>query len=84
MNIYRITVREISSIEYSVEADSKEEARDLIGMGNQQVATNFVVDWYAVIIWTPEELGNVSANWVEEMSISYGCEYLIPQEEDVA
>jgi hypothetical protein len=39
---------------------------------------------YAVIIWTPEELGNVSANWVEEMSISYGCEYLIPQEEDVA
>jgi hypothetical protein len=39
---------------------------------------------YAVIIWTPEELGNVSASWVEEMSISYGCEYLIPQEEDVA
>ena len=37
---------------------------------------------YAVIIWTPEELGNISASWVEEMSISYGCEYLIPQEED--
>jgi len=37
---------------------------------------------YAVIIWTPEELGNISARWVEEMSISYGCEYLIPQEKD--
>ena len=37
---------------------------------------------YAVIIWTPEELGNISASWVEEMSISYGYEYLIPQEED--
>ena len=39
---------------------------------------------YAVIIWTPEELGNISARWVEEMSISYGCEYLISQEEDEA
>ena len=37
---------------------------------------------YAVIIWTPEELGNISARWVEKMSISYGCEYLIPQEKD--
>jgi len=30
MNIYRITVREISSIEYSVEADSEEEAATLL------------------------------------------------------
>ena len=45
MNIYRITVREISSIEYSVEADSKEEARDLIGMGDQQIANEHIVDW---------------------------------------
>jgi len=45
LNIYRITVREISSIEYSVEAGSKEEARDLIGMGDQQIAQAHVVDW---------------------------------------
>jgi hypothetical protein len=45
MNIYRITVREISSIEYSVEADSKEEARDLIGMGDQQIVNEHIVDW---------------------------------------
>ena len=45
MNIYRITVREISSVEYSVEADSKAEARDLIGMGDQRVVSDHVVDW---------------------------------------
>jgi hypothetical protein len=45
MNKYRITVREISSIEYSVEADSKEEARDLIGMGDQQIVNEHIVDW---------------------------------------
>ena len=33
---------------------------------------------YAIIIWTPEELGDTPAGWVEEMSVSYGCEYLIP------
>lgn len=32
---------------------------------------------YAIIIWTPEELQGTPARWVEEMSISYGCEYLI-------
>jgi hypothetical protein len=35
---------------------------------------------YAVIIWTPEELGDVSPEWVEEMSISYASEYLIPDD----
>lgn len=45
MNIYRITVREISSIEYSVEADSKEAARDLISMGDQQIVHEHIVDW---------------------------------------
>ena len=45
MNIYRITVREISSIEYSVEADSEEEARKLIGMGDQRIADEHIVDW---------------------------------------
>jgi|TARA_B110000114_G_scaffold42183_1_gene44445 hypothetical protein len=43
-NLYRITVREISTVEYSVDADSKEEARDLIEMGNQRVVTDFIVD----------------------------------------
>ena len=45
MNIYRITVREISSIEYEIEADSEEEARDLLGMGDQRVVDNEIVDW---------------------------------------
>ena len=37
---------------------------------------------YAVIIWTPEELGETSPEWVKEMSISYGNEYLINQTEE--
>ena len=37
---------------------------------------------YAVIVWTPEELGNTSAEWVEERSIEYGWDYLIPQIEE--
>jgi len=45
MNIYRITVREISSIEYSIEADSEEEARDLLGMGDQRIVDEHIVDW---------------------------------------
>ena len=45
MSIYRITVREISSIEYSVEADSKEEACDLIGTGDQRIVNEHIVDW---------------------------------------
>ena len=45
MNIQRITVREISSIEYSVEADSEAEARDLIGMGDQRIVNEHIVDW---------------------------------------
>jgi len=40
---------------------------------------------YAVIVWTPEELGDTSAEWAEERSIEYGWDYLIPQiEEDEA
>jgi hypothetical protein len=35
---------------------------------------------YAVIVWTPEELGETDREWVEDCSISYGNEYLIPQE----
>jgi len=45
MNIYHITVREISSIEYSIEADSEEEARDLLGMGDQRIVNEHIVDW---------------------------------------
>lgn len=45
MNIYRITVREMSSIEYEIEADSEEEACDLIGMGDQRIADEHIVDW---------------------------------------
>ena len=44
-NLYRITVREISYVEYSVEADSEEEARKLVGMGDQQIADEHIVDW---------------------------------------
>jgi hypothetical protein len=36
---------------------------------------------YAVIIWSPEELGNVKAEWVEECSVSYASEYLITETE---
>ena len=36
---------------------------------------------YAVIIWTPEELGETDPTWVEDMSISYASEYLIPNQE---
>jgi hypothetical protein len=43
MNTYRIIVRE--SIEYSIEADTEEEARDLLYMGDQQVVNNRIVDW---------------------------------------
>lgn len=35
---------------------------------------------YAVIVWTPHELQDTCPEWVEECSISYGSEYLIPQE----
>jgi hypothetical protein len=45
MNIYRITVREISSVEYSIEADTEEEARNLLGMGDQRIVNEAIVDW---------------------------------------
>jgi hypothetical protein len=50
MTIYRITVRELSLVEYSIEADSEDKARELIGTGNQQVANDHVVDWDIVEI----------------------------------
>ena len=35
-------------------------------------------DGYAVIVWTPDEMGDANPHWVEDCSISYGHEYLIP------
>ena len=35
-------------------------------------------DGYAVIVWTPDEMGDADPHWVEDCSISYGHEYLIP------
>ena len=37
---------------------------------------------YAVIIWTPEELGHVHPTDVEDASISYASEYLLPAEDE--
>jgi hypothetical protein len=37
---------------------------------------------YAVIIWTPEELGDTDPDFVQDMSIQYANEYLIEQIED--
>ena len=45
MNIYRITVREISHFEYEIEADTEEEARDLLHMGDQRIVNDHIVDW---------------------------------------
>jgi len=45
MNIYRITVRETNSVEYSIEADSEEEARDLLHMGDQRIVNDHIVNW---------------------------------------
>lgn len=35
-------------------------------------------DGYAVIVWTPEELGDADPRKVEDFSISYGWDYLVP------
>lgn len=45
MNTYRITVREIIRVEYSVEAETEEEARELVSSGNQQVVNEYTIDW---------------------------------------
>ncbi len=45
MNIYKITVHEAAYVEYEIEANSEEEARDLLGMGDQQVANSHIVYW---------------------------------------
>ena len=45
MKNYRITVREITHVEYSVMANSESDARELIGNGDQRVVREAVVDW---------------------------------------
>jgi hypothetical protein len=37
---------------------------------------------WAVILWTPEELNGVDPSDVEDQSISFASEYLIPAEEE--
>lgn len=37
---------------------------------------------YAVIIWTPEELGDIHPSDVEDASISYASDYLIQATND--
>ena len=37
---------------------------------------------WAVILWTPEELNGVHPSDVEDQSISFASEYLIPAEEE--
>ena len=55
MNIYRITVREVCSTEYSIEADTEEEARDLIDMGDQPIVDSRILDWDITRIEIEEE-----------------------------
>lgn len=35
---------------------------------------------YVIVAWTPEELGDVNGEWVEECVISYANEYLLQGE----
>jgi hypothetical protein len=37
---------------------------------------------WAVILWTPEELGDVKPGWVENCSISYAAEFLLEYTDD--
>jgi hypothetical protein len=37
---------------------------------------------WAVILWTPEELNGVHPSDIEDQSISFASEYLIPAEEE--
>ena len=37
---------------------------------------------WAVILWTPEELGEVDPSSVEDQSIQFAAEYLLPDPDD--
>jgi hypothetical protein len=45
MNIYKITVDATVIVEYEIEADSEEGARDLLGMGDQTPKDSSIIDW---------------------------------------
>ena len=65
MSIYRITVREVSSIEYSIEADTEEEARYLIHMGDQQIANYHTVGTEIVDVEIKEDEALKNDDWRE-------------------
>ena len=50
-------------------------------MTNEQMKTlaSLSSDGYAVIVWTPEELGDVSARLVEDQSITLGHQIIEDQ-----
>jgi hypothetical protein len=48
MSTYLITVLE--QMEYSIEADTEEEAHDILGMGDEQVVNSRIVDYNIVEI----------------------------------
>lgn len=50
-------------------------------MTNEQIKTlaSLSNDGYAVIVWTPEELGDVSARLVEDRSITLGYQIIEDQ-----
>lgn len=44
-NLYRVIVRETALVEYSIEAESAEEARLFLCSGDEQVAQSHIEDW---------------------------------------
>lgn len=47
-----------------------------------QTLRDLRAEGYAVIIWTPEELGDTHPSDVEDASISYASDYLIQKTND--
>jgi hypothetical protein len=45
MSIYQIGVWQTTYVKYEIEADSEDEARDLIGTGDQRVVDSEILDW---------------------------------------
>lgn len=53
-------------------------------MNEEQINTlrSLCSDGYAVIVWTPEELGDVPARLIEDRSIEYGSQIIADLTED--
>jgi len=45
MNIYQITVYQSESVKYSIEADTEDEARNLVLMGDQPNIDSYIHDF---------------------------------------